>query len=288
MLGTADVLSVDVGLSLVGGPPRRGRVRGAADREECCCGDYGKLGGVHALVVASADVNSLLSGYQSDISEVDGRDAVGAHFADGRGAIALLGPLAVDGGDDRVGAARSGGVGGAGDGRGEAVSAEQLADALWGERPPASWNKVVAGCVMRLRRALGAASIETTPQGYRLAVTAEDIDAARFERSVGRGSGAVGVGRGGAGGVRARRGVWRCGAAGRWSTPRDGSRAGSRRSDSRGCDSTPRSYASTPAWVAAGTARCSPRRRRWWPRQPLRERRWALLATGAVPGGSPG
>ena len=70
---------------------------------------------------------------------------------------------------------------------GEVVSAERLADALWGERPPASWNKVVPGCVMRLRKALGAAAIGTTAHGYRLAVPGEEIDAQRFERMVRRG-----------------------------------------------------------------------------------------------------
>ena len=51
---------------------------------------------------------------------------------------------------------------------GEVVSAERLADALWGERPPTSWNKVVQGCVVRLRKLLGPGAIETLPQGYRL------------------------------------------------------------------------------------------------------------------------
>ncbi len=105
--------------------------------------------------------------------------------------IALLGPLVVngDGGGEAVSlgprdrvvlaalAVRPG----------EVVSSEQLADALWGERPPASWNKVVPGCVMRLRRVLGAAAIETTPHGYRLVVPVDEIDAQRFERLVRRG-----------------------------------------------------------------------------------------------------
>jgi WD40 repeat protein/DNA-binding SARP family transcriptional activator len=105
--------------------------------------------------------------------------------------IGLLGPLSVDGhGDvdtvslgprDRVVlaalAVRPG----------EVVSAERLADALWGERPPASWNKVVPGCVMRLRRVLGAEAIETSGHGYRLVVPTDQIDAQRFERLVGRG-----------------------------------------------------------------------------------------------------
>jgi WD40 repeat protein/DNA-binding SARP family transcriptional activator len=77
---------------------------------------------------------------------------------------------------------------------GEEVSAERLADALWGDHPPVSWGKVVPGCVMRLRRVLGARAIETTPGGYRLAVGVEEVDARRFERLVGRGHELLGVG----------------------------------------------------------------------------------------------
>ncbi len=69
---------------------------------------------------------------------------------------------------------------------GEVTSAERLADALWGEQPPASWNKVVPGCVMRLRRVLGPDAIETVADGYRLVVSGEAVDAQRFERLVGR------------------------------------------------------------------------------------------------------
>jgi WD40 repeat protein/DNA-binding SARP family transcriptional activator len=102
------------------------------------------------------------------------------------GGIAVLGPLAIDddvgalGPRDRVVLAslalRPGDV----------VSAELLADALWGERPPPSWAKVVQGCVMRLRRKLGPQSIQTLPHGYRLTIAADEIDAHRFERLVDR------------------------------------------------------------------------------------------------------
>jgi DNA-binding SARP family transcriptional activator len=70
---------------------------------------------------------------------------------------------------------------------GETVSVERLADALWGERPPATWPKVIHGCVARLRKVLGVASIETLRQGYRLVLPVEEVDAQRFERLVGRG-----------------------------------------------------------------------------------------------------
>jgi WD40 repeat protein/DNA-binding SARP family transcriptional activator len=70
---------------------------------------------------------------------------------------------------------------------GEAVSAERLADAVWGETPPPSWPKVIQGCVVRLRKSLGAGAIATTPRGYRLDLPGDEVDAQRFVRLVGRG-----------------------------------------------------------------------------------------------------
>ena len=49
-------------------------------------------------------------------------------------------------------------------------STDALADVLWGDDPPASWAKVVHGCIARLRKRLGAAAIESGAGGYRLAV----------------------------------------------------------------------------------------------------------------------
>jgi WD40 repeat protein/DNA-binding SARP family transcriptional activator/energy-coupling factor transporter ATP-binding protein EcfA2 len=101
--------------------------------------------------------------------------------------IAVLGPLTVDGltgslrHHDRVVltalAVRPG----------EVVSAERLADALWGEEPPRTWSKVVQGSIVRLRKALGPGVIETTPRGYRLTLPADEIDCRRFEGMVDRG-----------------------------------------------------------------------------------------------------
>lgn len=101
--------------------------------------------------------------------------------------ISVLGPLTVDGANGRIRhqdrvvlAALSVNPGGT-------VSAERLADALWGAEPPDTWAKVVQGCVVRLRKTLGAEAIETTPHGYRLTLPGDDVDACRFERLVGRG-----------------------------------------------------------------------------------------------------
>jgi WD40 repeat protein/DNA-binding SARP family transcriptional activator len=72
-------------------------------------------------------------------------------------------------------------------GRGEVVSNDRLADALWGDDAPATWPKVVQGCVMRLRKALGPDAVETTGGGYRLAIAPDDLDSVVFERLVERG-----------------------------------------------------------------------------------------------------
>src|SRR5687767_10254934 len=69
---------------------------------------------------------------------------------------------------------------------GTSVSVESLATALWGEDLPVSWSKVIPGCIMRLRRAVAPASIETSPMGYRLVARGVDLDAETFERSVAR------------------------------------------------------------------------------------------------------
>ncbi len=70
---------------------------------------------------------------------------------------------------------------------GEPTSTEALADALWGEAMPASWAKVVHGCVVRLRKRLGAAAIESGSSGYRLTLSDEELDHRLFERLLERG-----------------------------------------------------------------------------------------------------
>lgn len=70
---------------------------------------------------------------------------------------------------------------------GSVTSAEELADALWGDQPPVSWPKVVPGCVNRLRKVLGADAIVTSPNGYRLELADGEVDVRRFERLVAKG-----------------------------------------------------------------------------------------------------
>ena len=100
--------------------------------------------------------------------------------------IALLGPLSVDGRPAPTAPRDRMVLGALALRLGEVVSAERLADALWGERPPTSWNKVVQGCVVRLRKLLGPGAIETLPQGYRLVLARHEVDACQFERLLGR------------------------------------------------------------------------------------------------------
>ena len=64
---------------------------------------------------------------------------------------------------------------------GTELSAEALAETLWGEDLPETWQKVVQGCIVRLRKALGAEAIQTSPHGYRLALHQDDVDHLQFE-----------------------------------------------------------------------------------------------------------
>jgi DNA-binding SARP family transcriptional activator/energy-coupling factor transporter ATP-binding protein EcfA2 len=100
--------------------------------------------------------------------------------------IDVLGPLTIEGDQKALGRRDRVVLAALAVHPGDVVSAEELADVLWGEQLPPSWPKVVQGCVMRLRKVLGAHAIETLPLGYRLAVPLDEIDAQRFERGVGR------------------------------------------------------------------------------------------------------
>ena len=68
----------------------------------------------------------------------------------------------------------------------QTVSKEVLADALYGDNLPATWPKVVQGCVARLRKSLGVEAIQTTAYGYRLVVHDDQLDSRTFERLLGR------------------------------------------------------------------------------------------------------
>ena len=71
---------------------------------------------------------------------------------------------------------------------GGSLSVDALAAALWGDHRPASWAHVIPGCIMRLRRLIAPARIETTQLGYRLIPEHVEVDAERFEQLVTRGT----------------------------------------------------------------------------------------------------
>ena len=66
------------------------------------------------------------------------------------------------------------------------MAVDRLADAVWRETPPASWSKVLQSSIVRLRKVLGRETIQTVPEGYRLALPAHEVDAFEFERLVDR------------------------------------------------------------------------------------------------------
>jgi len=64
------------------------------------------------------------------------------------------------------------------------VSAEEIAEALWGTAPPPSAPVTIRNYVRRLRQALGDAGrgrISTQPRGYLISVGAGELDISRFE-----------------------------------------------------------------------------------------------------------
>lgn len=64
----------------------------------------------------------------------------------------------------------------------ETVSNARLVDGLWGERPPATAEKLVQGYVHALRKQLGNGVLETRAPGYRLNVDPRSLDLSEFER----------------------------------------------------------------------------------------------------------
>ena len=78
---------------------------------------------------------------------------------------------------------------------GRAVPAGQLAEALWLGSPPAGAAKTLRSYVSRLRTALAPeVAVAARGGGYALIAEAGLVDAARFERLVGAGQGALGLG----------------------------------------------------------------------------------------------
>ncbi len=78
---------------------------------------------------------------------------------------------------------------------GQVLSAERLAEGLWGDTPPASAANTLQGYISQLRRVLGRDAIVTRAPGYLLALPAEAVDVGCFERLVTEGRAALDAGR---------------------------------------------------------------------------------------------
>ena len=107
--------------------------------------------------------------------------------------VAILGPLEVhddDGAAIAVAGARLRGlIARLALAGGQPVSTGALAEAVWDCAPPADVANALQTLVSRARRALGgAAAVEQSAAGYRLAVAPGDVDALRFERLVAEGA----------------------------------------------------------------------------------------------------
>src|SRR5215470_11448782 len=63
--------------------------------------------------------------------------------------------------------------------RGHPVSADRLVNELWPERAPSTATAALQVYVSGLRKVIGE-RVRTTPAGYVLDITADDVDAHRF------------------------------------------------------------------------------------------------------------
>ena len=96
--------------------------------------------------------------------------------------ISVLGPIQVDGQTDGLSPRDRVVLSALVVGATSPLSADVLADALWGDRTPALSAKVVQGCIVRLRKRLGVAAVESGSAGYRLTLEDDELDHRLFER----------------------------------------------------------------------------------------------------------
>ncbi|WP_246486127.1 BTAD domain-containing putative transcriptional regulator [Kribbella qitaiheensis] len=68
---------------------------------------------------------------------------------------------------------------------GQVVPKATLVDWIWGEQPPAEAANALQRLVSRLRKVLPEGSVEGQPDGYRLNIEPDAVDAVRFERLAG-------------------------------------------------------------------------------------------------------
>ena len=198
--------------------------------------------------------------------------------------IGFLGPLRVDGDTSMRPRTRTV-LAALGVERGEVVSPDRLAQAVWGDEPPTSWPKQIQICVWDLRRVLGAGAVQTSAGGYRL--VGDELDVEYFEALLGRGRelAAIGEPDRAAATIRSALDLWR----GRPFEDLDGWPPG--RIEAARLDEVRRSAQEDllEARLAAGEhrevvadaeARVA--------EEPLRERRWALLALAQYRSGNQG
>jgi DNA-binding SARP family transcriptional activator len=67
---------------------------------------------------------------------------------------------------------------------GRVASTDHLIDKLWGERPPPTASASLQNFISQLRKTLGAETVKTAPPGYRLDISPDQLDLARFGRLV--------------------------------------------------------------------------------------------------------
>jgi DNA-binding SARP family transcriptional activator len=77
------------------------------------------------------------------------------------------------------------------------ISADRLVEEFWDADPPETGRHTMQSCVYRLRQALGADAwrLETRPPGYQLKVSADELDARRFQELAEQGWDALAGGR---------------------------------------------------------------------------------------------
>jgi DNA-binding SARP family transcriptional activator len=121
---------------------------------------------------------ALAGGLQ--VREADGGSVLGSALLGGRQGSVLFACLALD--------------------AGKAVSRQALADAIWGERPPASWWPALRNLVAVIRRGLSAAGLDgaivrVAGYGYRLVLPAgSTVDLAGVSAELERAAGALSSG----------------------------------------------------------------------------------------------
>jgi DNA-binding SARP family transcriptional activator/WD40 repeat protein len=108
--------------------------------------------------------------------------------------IAVLGPLRVEGSANDLGPRDRVVLSALVVRAGTPVTQGALADALWADEVPTTWTKVVQGCIVRLRKVLGPAAIESGPSGYRLTLSEDELDHRIFERLLERSREAIASG----------------------------------------------------------------------------------------------